>query len=158
MYREILLTYRLLFGQSAKARRLLNQHLDNSPDGMPDPFIKVCTSPLPSKQWYIWRQEKQPFPGFIFPISALDLHGQVQDSDTYSAQDDFPFFGSKLLILQRYNMRQQPKKVQDLWRDHRNPLQWYTFWAVIFVGGAGILLAILQVAIGLVQMYYAIPG
>lgn len=160
LYRELLLSYRLLFGQSSKSRKLLDQLCASTPPESTDPLIKVCASPVSSK-WdirrFAGRRRPQSFPNNIFPISALDLNGQIQDSDTYSALDDFPYFGQRLILLQRYNMRQQPSRVKDIWRDRRNPLQWYTFWTVLWVGGAGILLAILQLVVGLVQLYYAIP-
>jgi hypothetical protein len=54
-------------------------------------------------------------------------------------------------------MRQQPSKVTDLWRDRRNPLQWYTFWAVLWVGGASIVLAVLQLVVSLVQTVFGAP-
>lgn len=30
------------------------------------------------------------------------------------------------MAVQQYNPRQQPSRVRDLWRDRRNPLQWYS--------------------------------
>jgi len=88
---------------------------------------------------------------------ALNLNNQLQESDTYSARDDFAVFGPWLLSLQHYNMRQQPGKRKDLWWDYRNPLQWYTFWAVLWIGGASIVLAVLQLVVGIVQVYFAVP-
>jgi hypothetical protein len=184
LHREVLLSYRLLFGQSSSPRKLLSQLLRRSSsstaargDGAHptahhraspsssdviadhmDPFLtRICTSPLRSR-WrrlgFIRREHPSPLlPSTIFPSSALDLDDQLQESETDSAHDDFAVFGPRLLILQRYNMRQQPSKVKDLWRDRRNPLQWYTFWAVLWIGGAGIVLAVLQVLVGIVQVY-----
>ncbi|KAI9780927.1 MAG: hypothetical protein M1816_002619 [Peltula sp. TS41687] len=79
----------------------------------------------------------------------------ADESETYLARDDFTVFGPRLLRLQHYNMRQQPSKVKDLWRDRRNPLQWYTFWAVLWIGGASIVLAVLQLLVGVAQVYFA---
>jgi sterol desaturase/sphingolipid hydroxylase (fatty acid hydroxylase superfamily) len=81
---------------------------------------------------------------------------ELIESNTYSARDDFPVFGQRLLALQRYNRRHQPSKITDLWRNRQNPLQWYTFWAVLVVGGSGLLLAILQLIIGVLQLVYTI--
>ena len=193
IYREILLSYRLLFGQSRRSRKLLTQILSrkyDSPENncrpihikgnvipptvnttsnppistatMPleatDPFLLTCTLPIRRSKYrnrilsFLGRPDTEPsFPSSIFPVSALDLDDNIQDSDTYSMRDDFPVFGQRLLALQMYNMRQQPSKVTDLWRDRRSPLQWYTFWAVVWVGGVSILLALLQLFVSIVQ-------
>lgn len=184
IYREILLTYRLLFGQTSRPRKLLGQQIDRLPaaatthghhatisqsspcssDGIADemdPFLAtICTSPLRLGWCHLsFSRRRKPsasVPSTIFPSSALDLNDQLQEPDTYSARDDFPVFGSRLLTLQHYNTRQQPSKVKDLWRDRRNPLQWYTFWAVLWIGGASMLLAVLQLLVGVAQLYFAI--
>ncbi|KAL3952367.1 hypothetical protein ACCO45_012310 [Purpureocillium lilacinum] len=176
LYREVLLSYRLLFGQTPSARRLVAQLLsqqssatsnaaespmDSHMNGITDPFLRIiCTLPVQSPWWYLTFNRRRAntrrwLPGNIFPDSALDINNELQESDTYSAKHDFPVFGGKLLTLQSYNMRQQPRRVKDLWLDRRNPLQWYTFWAVLWVGGAGIVLAILQVVVGVAQLVYA---
>ena len=123
-----------------------------------DPFLLACTLPIRRSRYrnriisFLYRPERQEsFPSSIFPVSVLDLDDNIQDSDTYSTRDDFPVFGQRLLALQMYNMRQQPSKVMDLWRDRRSPLQWYTFWAVLWVGGVSILLAFLQLLVSIVQ-------
>ncbi|KAK4039377.1 hypothetical protein C8A01DRAFT_47166 [Parachaetomium inaequale] len=163
VYREILLSYRLLFGQSSKSRRLFVQLLNRQPAAgdeamdapQRDPFLSViCASPLTS----LWRREKNisALPGSLSPPPVLGLDDQLQEAPTYSARDNFPIFGPRLLRLQRYSLRQQPSKMRDLWRDRRNPLQWYTFWAVFLVGGVSILLSVLQLVVGVSQLYFAI--
>ncbi|KAK3987107.1 hypothetical protein QBC44DRAFT_209671, partial [Cladorrhinum sp. PSN332] len=154
LYREVLLSYQILFGQSPKSRNLALQNLSHSPDGIApgdvDPFLlSICTSQLTS--WWPWNR-RPIIPGTLFPVSVLDFDNNLQERDTYSAQDDFPVFGRRLLKLQRYNLRQRPSKWKDLWRDRRNLLQWYTFWAVFWVGGLGILLATLQLFVGAAQL------
>lgn len=59
-------------------------------------------------------------------------------------------------MLQRFIMTQQPSRVRDMWHDRRNPLQWYTFWAVLWVGGASILLGVLQLLVASAQLYFSI--
>ncbi|KAK7909058.1 hypothetical protein PG985_014936 [Apiospora marii] len=178
VHREILLSYRVLFGQSAQSRKLVARHLlqlptpvsppqhasassthstahpggaSLSPSSNPssndiDPFLRaICTAPLYPRRGIrdfflsVRRSGEQlAVPDAIFPPSNLDATGsQLQESNTYSALDDFPIYGRRLLSLQRYNHRQQPNKVREIWRDRRNPLQWYTFWAVL--SGATVL-------------------
>lgn len=148
-HREILLSYRLLFAQSRRSRRLVNQQLEKlSSQGKLDPLLRTLSgASLPSL--------RSTLPRNVFPHSTLTAEGMLQESDTYSAREDFPSFGYRLLILQRYSLRQQPSRVKDLWRDRRNPLQWYTFWAVVWVGGVSIVLSLLQFLIGAAQLYLA---
>lgn len=169
IYQEILLSYRLLFGQSSRSRQLLSgllsskskEQLSSMGDEPIDQLLELlCTKALYSRRKFLGlplgRRLGPHIRADLFPTSALDVYGEILESDGYSAQDDFPVFGQRLLALQRYNKRRQPTKITDLWRDRRNPLQWYTFWVVTFIGGTGILLALLQLLVGFVQMAYAI--
>lgn len=155
VHREVLLSYRLLFAQSARSRKLIKKHLGELPSNLDvDPLlVTLCCTPLKSLHG------NSRIPNRIFPYSTLNEDGTLQQSDTYSIRDDFPSFGSRLLALQRYNLRQQPSRVKDFWRDRRNPLQWYTFWAVLWVGGISIVLGALQLLVGIAQLYFAAaPG
>lgn len=157
VHRELLLSYRLLFGQSSGSRKLavklLKQLKESSGDV--DPFlVTICSTPL-SKSWFLRPLSGSPIPNDIFPTSSLDLDNRLVESDTYSSQDDFPCFGQRLLAVQHYNLRQQPRRIRDLWRDRRNPLQWYTFWAVVWVGGITIVLGALQLVAAVIQAYYS---
>ena len=91
----------------------------------------------------------------LLPLSAEEINSIFVEADSYSAHYNFPIFGSRLLALQEYNLQQQPRRVGDLWHDRRNPLQWYTFWAVIWVGGITIILGFLQVGVAAGQLYFA---
>lgn len=163
IHREVLLTYRLLFGQSSESRDLACGFLDALKKTAQDvdPFLEtLCTAAHSSSFWWqmpFLRPRNGILPGELFPASAIDAQGAFIESGSYSAQLDFPIFGSRLLALQNYNLRQQPNKVRDLWRDRRVPLQWYTFWAVIWVGGLSIILSVLQLGVSIAQLYFA-PG
>ncbi|RGP66017.1 hypothetical protein FSPOR_6843 [Fusarium sporotrichioides] len=152
VHREVLLSYRVLFAQSSRSRTLIKKHLQRAcrDNEDIDPFLVIlCTKSLS------FLRKKVNLPKDVFPYSALDLEGFLSESETYSANDDFPFFGHKLQALQRYNLRQQPSKVKDLWRDRRNPLQWYTFWIVLWVGGISIILSVVQIGLAAAQVYYS---
>ncbi|KAK7416204.1 hypothetical protein QQX98_005402 [Neonectria punicea] len=176
IYRETILSYCLLFGQSHKSRQILSQLPDGSPrnsradppqlvrvantNGF-DPFLKVlCTlalHPRRSLLGLLLKKKSSPrIRGDLVPKSALNLSDELIESDTNSAREDFPTFGPRFLALQRYNMRRQPSGMTDLWRDRRKPLQWYTFWAVLCISRAGILLALLQLVVSVIQTVYAI--
>ncbi|OJJ42595.1 hypothetical protein ASPZODRAFT_20364 [Penicilliopsis zonata CBS 506.65] len=157
LHREVLLSYRLLFGQSSRSRKLafkLLEQLEKS-SGEIDPFLHTICSASGTQSRFLRRCAKSSFPVELLPMSNIDLHTSPVEPDTYSARNDFPHFGHRLLVVQQYNLKQQPSRVRDLWRDRRNPLQWYTFWAVLWLGGISTLLSVVQIAIGIVQTYYS---
>ncbi|RHZ65531.1 uncharacterized protein CDV56_109274 [Aspergillus thermomutatus] len=156
---EIILSYRLLFGQDGKSRkvareelfRLKNSSVNQSVDTM---LLDLCERKYEhgSLWWKTYDKVLQGYPSEIWPITCRTMEGHLQQNDVYSARDDFPRLGPRLLKLQQFNSRQRPSKLTDLWRDRRNPLQWYTFWAVILVGGVANILAALQFLVALVQL------
>lgn len=90
-------------------------------------------------------------------MSAVDgQHGKLVEQDVYSTSLDFPLLGPRLLRLQDFDARQQPVRVRDLWRDRRNVTQWYTFWAVLVVGGLTIVLGILQLLVASMALAYQV--
>lgn len=99
--------------------------------------------------WKTYDKVLQSYPCEIWPITCRTMEGHLQQSDVYNARDDFPRLGRRLIKLQQFNLRQRPSKLTDLWRDKRNPLQWYTFWAVVLVGGAANILAALQLLVAI---------
>lgn len=80
------------------------------------------------------------------------MKGHLQQSDVYNARDDFSRLEQRLVKLQQFNSRQRPSKLTDLWRDRRNPLQWYTFWAVMLVEGMANIVATLQLLVALAEL------
>jgi hypothetical protein len=78
----------------------------------------------------------------------------IQQSDVYSARDYFPRLEPRLIKLQQFNTRQRPSKLTDLWHDRRNPLQWYTSWAVLLVGGVANILAALQLLVSIAALKF----
>lgn len=95
-------------------------------------------------------------PPSLWPYSCRDAEGHLQEQEAYSVDADFPLLGRRLLKLQQFNLRQQPSRIRDLWRDRRHPAQWYTFWAVLLIGIPTLVLAFVQVAIAGAQLMVAI--
>ena len=154
-HQEILMSYRLIFGQSRGARRLARGALRKLRAEQPgiageyDRLLEImCTRPCDS----VVRR----LPVSFWPVSCRTSDGSLQEESVYSSQDDFPMFGARLAKLQEFNLRQHPSKLRDLWRDRRNPLQWYTFWAVLVVGGVSILLSFLQLVASVAQLAVAV--
>ncbi|KAL6409725.1 putative CmcJ-like methyltransferase [Ilyonectria robusta] len=114
---EVLMSYRLLFGQCRAARRLgetLLQQME-AKHGYDQLLACLCTKPR--------GEVAKKLPGSFWPLSCRDFNDVLQEVDSYSSRDDFPMLGSRLAVIQEFNLRQQPSKLRDLWRDRRNPLQ-----------------------------------
>lgn len=146
------MSYRLLFGQAHASRRRIEASLRKLKAESPrhyDPFLDmVCTEPGD----LLVQSKLGSYPS-LWPTSCRTFEGELlQENSTYSSEDDFPMLGQRLVGLQEFNLRQQPSQLRDLWRDRRNPLQWYTFWAVLVVGGLSLLIGILQLAVAIAQL------
>lgn len=71
---------------------------------------------------------------------------------------DFVTFGRRLQMLKTYMDFQKPRGIRGLWADNRDSLSWYTFWAVIIVGGISLILAILGVGLSAAQTVATFQG
>ncbi|KAF8851461.1 hypothetical protein BDZ45DRAFT_150002 [Acephala macrosclerotiorum] len=143
--REILLSYRLIYGQTCRSRKLYRMAAkkrlaESIHDPLLDTLCGVSSSKLP------------PLPNELWPNSCRDDRGRLQEQEVYSVEVDFPVLGPKLQKLQAFNMRQRPSTIRDMWRDRRNPLQWYTFWMMLVFGGVSIFVSTVQTLISLVQL------
>ncbi|KAH8742844.1 hypothetical protein F5882DRAFT_149033 [Hyaloscypha sp. PMI_1271] len=144
---EVLMSYRLLFGQTRASRKLakalLQEELGKNHDYDELLGLLCCTPHRPLVKKVL---------STFWPVSCRDYNNILSEADSYSAQDDFPTFSQRLAAVQDFSLRQQPSKLRDLWRDRRNPLQWYTFWAVLIVGGASIIIGLLQLVVAIVAI------
>ncbi|KAL8797877.1 MAG: hypothetical protein Q9195_000229 [Heterodermia aff. obscurata] len=134
-FRDVLLSYRLLFGQNSgswKAFRKAYNDVDGvtrSGEILHDPLLgRLCGQK--------WEKER----AFYKDLDAIDApsHYRVQD---------FPFLGSRLLRLQNFSKHQEPHDWKVLWNDRRDIMKSYTFWAVLFFGGGTLLLTLIQLIV-----------
>ncbi|KAF2259243.1 hypothetical protein CC78DRAFT_475942 [Lojkania enalia] len=148
IHQEVLMSYRLLFGQKRRSRQLAQAALKKLKTASEDDYDSlldlVCTQPYGSRIHNL--------PLSLWPVTCRGVKESPLEESAYSSQDDFPLFGQRLAKLQEFTYRQQPSRLRDLWRDRRNPLQWYTFWAVLVVGGLSILLGLLQLLVSVAQL------
>ena len=112
-FREILLSYRLLFGQDRHSWREFKRDptLSSNQDGsikheasdVDDPLLhRLCGKS--------WKSEKELF-------SNLDA---PEAPNYYSPSMDFPILSEKLLRLQRFSNEQHPHDLKLLWSDRRD--------------------------------------
>ncbi|KAJ5338733.1 hypothetical protein N7452_005461 [Penicillium brevicompactum] len=123
---EVLLSYRLLFAQSAPSRKLFRQMFI-----MPD-------------------MQCQPIDSLLFQLCTLKRISQKStllptDRPLYFAARDFPILYDRIELIAKDLKGARPKSFIGLIRDRRDVLQYWTFWLVSIIGGMSILLSLIQV-------------
>ena len=131
MLHETILSYRLLFGQKKAARKLFRRLRPF--EGIPEEGRDSLLTLLCGRKHY----------------QAAVV---VPERESYDLSCDFPILRSKLAILHRHLENKKPRTWKALWQDRRDSASWLTFWAVIIIGGLGIILAFLQVVLQIVQI------
>lgn len=131
---EILLSYRLLFGQSRPARRFFRNMLSRGSvlSQNPDPLLRsLCLD--------------QHFADTLVPADRL----------VYVTLRDFLVLGKWVELLAAELRCTRPRSWRDLLRDQRDSLQYWTFWLVAIFGVTSIVLSLMQVILSLVQVMQA---
>ena len=125
---EILLSYRLLFGQDRKSRKLF-QSMEVF-KGEPHDYLlaELCDS------------------------ETLALPTLCKQREFYRLSRDFPILRSRIAVLQQQMTNLRPRGWREIWNDKRDAAQWYTFWAVIVFGGSGIVLSFIQAVLQALQL------
>ncbi|KAI9755367.1 MAG: hypothetical protein M1835_000829 [Candelina submexicana] len=129
--REVMLSYRLIFGQSKEARHLFRTM---------DPFEDVAS---------------EGRDGLLLTLcgrKSMDTSAFGKERSAYHLPQHFPILRFRLAVLRRQLSFTKARGWKELWRDRRDSANWYTFWAVLIIGGIGILLSFLQVTVGIVQV------
>ncbi|KAL6830018.1 hypothetical protein V8C40DRAFT_239087 [Trichoderma camerunense] len=79
----------------------------------------------------------------------------LQIRETFYSSSDFPIFSARLVKIDRFINSIQPNRISSLWKDKRDMLRWYTFWAVIILGVLSLAIGFVQTAIGAAQVELA---
>ncbi|KAM3446483.1 hypothetical protein MY3296_009630 [Beauveria thailandica] len=137
---EMQVTYRLLFRDDSRARKLYTQQersraamtLDDY-EGTVDPYLDdLCGKNSPNSWWF---------------------SQSVRDS--YDAEADFPIFKDRLKRIQDYMHGIQPNRFMSLWRDRRDLRIWYTIWVVIILGIISLIAQFIALALSAAQLSIA---
>lgn len=137
-YKEVLLSYRLIFGQApGSAEDFKHQaHMwapnltENS-----DPLLAILCGEN-------WESEK-----------AYPIYNEIEAEDTaerYSPSEDFPYLGKRLLKIQEYVNDHQPNTLRQMWHNKTNKWNWSMLWAFVILGCLGLLFSIIQVCTNLI--------
>ncbi|CAI6092686.1 unnamed protein product [Clonostachys chloroleuca] len=132
---EILLSYRLLFGQSKKSRKVFRQTFDPQklPCPQPDTLLAVLCS-----------QKQVPAKLGDFPL-PVDRH-------IYYAARDFSVLHDRVELLFKELNGTRPKSISGLLKDRRDTLQFWTFWLVGIFGSLSVTLTFAQVVMQAYQV------
>lgn len=129
MLREVVISYRLLFGQQAKTRRLFRRVWAVA-EGLPLRHADALLSELCACKHVDWGIYDRVMP---------------EDRQVYFAARDFPVLYERVQLVAKELEAVKPMSVADLLHDRRDKLQWWTFWLVAIFGGVSILLSMIQV-------------
>jgi hypothetical protein len=133
LMREILLSLYVIYGQTPKSQQSFNGDdvFPGVESGQRDSLLQeICRG-----QWKFRSFRQRP-------------------KRIYNIRTDFPILGAKILFITNQARLQEPTNLVQLWRDQRNTLQWWTFWAVITFGAIGTILAIIQTILAGLQVRY----
>ncbi|RKK17491.1 hypothetical protein BFJ66_g1036 [Fusarium oxysporum f. sp. cepae] len=135
LLQEILLSYRLLFGQSRRSRRLFRQlqPFARIPQEGHDQFLSLICS-------------RKHFNG---PLTLIER-------EVYDVAGDFPHLRSRIVRLNSYASNKKPRSIQQLWRDKRDSTAWLAFWSVLIFGSVSILLGVVQAVFQIMQYVLAL--
>jgi hypothetical protein len=151
--REVILSYRMLFGQDRASRELflkLERQAEAGGQPLMDPLLDVLCSKSSRDP------ELQALPGYVWPNSCTNFDNKLRKQDEYSISSEIPLLGPRLRELQDHSLRQRPRSFWDLWTDTRDKPKWYTFWLVLIVGGMAGILSTIQLALSAAQLVVSI--
>lgn len=142
--REVLCTYRLIFGQHNDARKLIKRYCDRGRMfGLKSPFRSPHPSALvrgakadPLLKELCFKDSRN-----VATFADLDILDLKQ---VYVLDNDFPYFAERLAALQSFSEHQLPQDWRVLWRDRRDVAKFWTFWAVLLFGVPSIVLSVIQ--------------
>ena len=132
---EVLLSYRLLFGQHHRSRQIFrdSERANARCNGVLDPLLDSLCG------------EKT--------LSDFDrVKGILRERGVYNARTNFPHLGGRLMELEDYSTDQRPRNLWEVWNDERDPERYLTFRAVLVVGGLSVFLSLVQVVVSFAQL------
>lgn len=155
--RDMMLSYRLLFGMDAKSRQIFRAESANWEQD------SLCDGPFSGRRMYdvdplLWIlcTEKGTSPALKQLLGLLD--GE-ETSPRYSFED-FPFLGARFLQLQTFIEGHKPTTWSVLWNDRTDARNWWAMWtagAVLLIGGGTLLLQLGQLVFQAMSVWYR-PG
>jgi hypothetical protein len=122
-FEEILLTYRLIFGQDDRSYKAFSR------------MVPVWEEQRGRTSWEMtWAGD--PMLLILCGQSAISeearkIYDEIdanEPANCYDPHTQFPFFGKRLLELQQFIKQHQPQNVRALLNDRRDVASWYILW------------------------------
>ena len=135
LLQEILLSYRLLFGQSRQSRGLFRRLR---------PFARIP------------HQGHDQFLSLICSRKHFKCPITIVEREIYDVTEDFPHLRSKIVRLNSYASSKKPRSIRQLWQDKRDSPAWLAFWSVLIFGSVGIVLGVIQTIFQIMQYVLAL--
>jgi hypothetical protein len=163
-HREILLTFRLIFGQD-KASAISGSL---GPPGPPLRFLPSWCQAFRRKPVFLnhpWNPGDPEIKDPLLPKLCggdwldVDLYYQLEPGPTKSAyvvDEEFPFFADRLMALQDFVQAQSPRDFWSLLNDRRDMNRLWTVRVAVVLGLVVAVLTVLQLLVGLAQLAVAI--
>ncbi len=145
LHREILLSLRFILGGTRKSRKLAKK-------------LALPSLPAEARDAAFDELLEGNLDRMLIASSADPRSKKLIEQDFLTPWIDFPLLGERMLQIQRYNEQQRPTSTKSMIRDKRNPAQWYTLWAVLLLGGIGVILSLLQLAVSIAQLVVSLPA
>ena len=67
----------------------------------------------------------------------------------------FDYWRDELIVLKEIYDDKQPRQLKDLWRDDRNPVQWWTLWIALTAFALSLMATVSGIILGTMQVYKA---
>lgn len=120
-FEEVLLTYRLLFGQDERSWRAFIRMVSTSEEDGNQSKPWACDPLLVTLCGQNCSSE-----------GAKKIYDEIEaeePTDHCDPQIEFPFFASRLVDLQEFVKQHQPQTVRGLLTDKRDITVWYNLWS-----------------------------
>lgn len=131
MLQELILLYRLLFGQDKAARHLFRKLV---------PVEGILEERRDSHLMALCARKRCP------------ATTRFPEREIYDLARDFPILRRRLAVLSLHLAQKKPHTWRELWQDKRDSAGWLTFWAVVIIGVSGIVLGFPQVVLQIIQI------
>ncbi|KPM44897.1 hypothetical protein AK830_g1656 [Neonectria ditissima] len=135
LLQEILLSYRLLFGQSRRSRSLFRQLR---------PFARIP------------HEGHDQFLSSICSKKKFDCPVSLIEREEYDVAGDFPHLRSRIVRLNSYASSKKPRSILQLWQDKRDSTAWLALWSVLIFGSVSIVLGVVQTVFQVMQYVLAL--
>ncbi|KAL9607580.1 MAG: hypothetical protein Q9167_007519, partial [Letrouitia subvulpina] len=137
--REILLSYRILFGQNKAARRRFNR-VERQHGAIAANFGSRLGGDLKDDPFLL------QLCGTRSAIEEIIPDGTLHDRAVYT-RDQFPLLFDRLAKVQNFVTSHLKATTRDLWRDTSNRAEWIAFWMLLLIGILSVLASIVQIAL-----------